>query len=185
MSGVLPIAANISTLFRELPLLERFDAARSHGFDGVEIQLPTPSRRGAGESGRAAGMPVVLINVPSSRGASIRIAGGPISSPVPSAARTSGRIRRGVGASLVHVLAGLAPARRTARNAFAHTKTIWISPSICCVPRSRPLDRALEPIDAPGYLLSSFDAARSILSRRAPESGCNSMLTTRRAWASI
>jgi hydroxypyruvate isomerase len=34
------IAANISVLFRELPLLQRFDAARDAGFNGVELQFP-------------------------------------------------------------------------------------------------------------------------------------------------
>jgi len=34
------IAANISVLFRELPLLQRFDAALDAGFSGVELQFP-------------------------------------------------------------------------------------------------------------------------------------------------
>jgi hydroxypyruvate isomerase len=33
---MLKIVANISTLFHELPMLERFRAAREAGFDGVE-----------------------------------------------------------------------------------------------------------------------------------------------------
>jgi hydroxypyruvate isomerase len=33
---MLEIVANISTLFHELPMLERFRAAREAGFDGVE-----------------------------------------------------------------------------------------------------------------------------------------------------
>jgi hydroxypyruvate isomerase len=34
------LAANLSMLFNELPLLERFGAAKSAGFNGVEIQFP-------------------------------------------------------------------------------------------------------------------------------------------------
>lgn len=34
------IAANISLMFGEMPLLSRFAAARDSGFDGVEIQFP-------------------------------------------------------------------------------------------------------------------------------------------------
>ena len=34
------IAANLSLLFTELPLIERILAARVAGFDGVEIQFP-------------------------------------------------------------------------------------------------------------------------------------------------
>ena len=34
------IAANLSLLFGELPLLARIQAAAAAGFDGVEIQFP-------------------------------------------------------------------------------------------------------------------------------------------------
>lgn len=33
-------SANLSLLFTELPLLERFEAAKRHGFEAVEIQFP-------------------------------------------------------------------------------------------------------------------------------------------------
>lgn len=59
------IAANISMLFREMPLLDRFRASRAAGFDGVEMQFPysdagTLLARAAAD----AGMPVILINAP-------------------------------------------------------------------------------------------------------------------------
>jgi hydroxypyruvate isomerase len=59
------IAANISMLFTELALPERFAAARQAGFDGAEIQFPYD--HGADElaaAARAASAPVVLINIP-------------------------------------------------------------------------------------------------------------------------
>ncbi|OAI04581.1 hydroxypyruvate isomerase [Methylomonas methanica] len=37
---MLRFTANLSLLFTELPLLERFQAAKQHGFDAVEIQFP-------------------------------------------------------------------------------------------------------------------------------------------------
>jgi hydroxypyruvate isomerase len=37
---VLRFAANLSLLFAERPMLERFAAARAAGFDAVEIQFP-------------------------------------------------------------------------------------------------------------------------------------------------
>lgn len=59
------IAANLSMLFTELPLRDRVVAAAAAGFDGVEIQfpyeLPALSLKEALE---AAGMPLVLINLP-------------------------------------------------------------------------------------------------------------------------
>lgn len=59
------IAANLSLLFTELPLLERVVAAAAAGFDGVEIQFPyeLPAVR-LKEALAAAGMPLRLINLP-------------------------------------------------------------------------------------------------------------------------
>jgi hydroxypyruvate isomerase len=37
---VLKFTANLSLLFTELPLIDRFKAAKEHGFDAVEIQFP-------------------------------------------------------------------------------------------------------------------------------------------------
>ena len=59
------IAANLSLLFNELPLVERVVAAAAAGFDGVEIQFPyeLPAIR-LKEALDAAGMPLRLINLP-------------------------------------------------------------------------------------------------------------------------
>ena len=59
------ISANLSMLFTELPLVERVVAATTAGFDGVEIQFPyeLPAIR-LKEALAAAGMPLVLINLP-------------------------------------------------------------------------------------------------------------------------
>ncbi len=59
------LAANVSTLFKELPFLERFAAARRAGFGAVEYQ--TAYELAAGEIARAArdaGVQVVLHNLP-------------------------------------------------------------------------------------------------------------------------
>lgn len=59
------IAANLSLLFTELPLLQRVAAAAEAGFDGVEIQfpyeLPASELQAALE---AAQMPLVLLDLP-------------------------------------------------------------------------------------------------------------------------
>lgn len=59
------IAANLSLLFTERPLLERLRAAAAAGFDGVEIQFPyeLPAIRLKEELERV-GLPLVLINLP-------------------------------------------------------------------------------------------------------------------------
>ena len=58
-------SANLSLLFTELPLLERFSAARECGFRGVEIQFPyeTPAEHIKAQIDLT-GLELVLINVP-------------------------------------------------------------------------------------------------------------------------
>ncbi|MEK5790305.1 hydroxypyruvate isomerase, partial [Acinetobacter johnsonii] len=34
------LAVNLSMIFTEVPLIERFELARNHGFQHVEIQFP-------------------------------------------------------------------------------------------------------------------------------------------------
>lgn len=59
------ISANLSMLFTEVPLLDRFARARRAGFEVVELQFPyeVPIDELARAS-REAGTPVVLFNVP-------------------------------------------------------------------------------------------------------------------------
>ena len=55
--------ANISLLFTEVPFLERFAAARSAGFDAVEMWWPRGEDLDAVEAAvAAAGVEVVLLN---------------------------------------------------------------------------------------------------------------------------
>lgn len=61
----MPICANLSLLFTELPLIERVSAAAEAGFAGVEIQFPyeVPAAALQAELQRS-GMPLVLFNLP-------------------------------------------------------------------------------------------------------------------------
>ncbi len=60
------LAANLSLLFPQLPFLERFAAARKAGFRYVEYQFPYAfgSAREVADAARAAGVEVVLHNLP-------------------------------------------------------------------------------------------------------------------------
>lgn len=58
------LSCSVSMMFRELPLLERFAAAKAAGFEGVEIQvLMEGAPHDMAQAARAAGLDVVLINV--------------------------------------------------------------------------------------------------------------------------
>ncbi|WBG63220.1 hydroxypyruvate isomerase family protein [Pseudomonas citronellolis] len=61
----MPICANLSLLFTELPMIERVRAAAEAGFAGVEIQFPyeVPAAALQAELQRS-GMPLVLFNLP-------------------------------------------------------------------------------------------------------------------------
>ncbi len=60
------LAANLSMLFKEVPFLERFAAARKAGFRAVEYQYPYKfSAEDVAAAARDAGVDVVLHNVPS------------------------------------------------------------------------------------------------------------------------
>ena len=59
------VAANLSMLFTELPLLERVAAAAAAGFDGVEVQFPYEVPAAVlKEKLDTFSMPLVLINLP-------------------------------------------------------------------------------------------------------------------------
>lgn len=62
---MLQLAVNVSTMFTELPMLERFAAVRAAGFDAVEVQLPYELDRTElkGEL-RKNGLKMVLFNIP-------------------------------------------------------------------------------------------------------------------------
>jgi len=66
MRAVPKLAANISLLFPQLPFLGRFAAAAKAGFRYVEYQFPYPfgSAKEIAEQARAAGVEVVLHNLP-------------------------------------------------------------------------------------------------------------------------
>ena len=66
MLAIMPrLAANLSTLFKERPFLERFRAAADAGFRAVEYQYPYEEQAGEiAKRARDAGLQVVLHNMP-------------------------------------------------------------------------------------------------------------------------
>ncbi len=154
------LAANLSLLFNELPLLERVRAAAVAGFAGVEIQFPYEVPAVAlKEALERAGLRLVLINVP----AGDLMAGGPGLAAVPArqaefdaalqealsyAAMVRpqwvnvlpGRLAEGVGRH--QALTCLAANLRRAAEAFA-----VLGIGVLC--------EAINPLDMPGFLIST------------------------------
>lgn len=155
-------AANLSWLFTERPLVERFAAARAAGFAAVEILFPyeEPAAQLA-EAARLAGTPVVLINCPPPNWT-----GGPRGyAAVPGGeARFEKDFERALrfagvlGARHLHLMAGAAEGP-AARATFLRNLR-WAAG------RAPGRSLTIEPInrtDMPGYFLADFREALEIV----------------------
>lgn len=164
------LAANLSLLFAELPLLERVRAAAVAGFAGVEIQFPYEVPAIAlKEALQRAGLPLVLINLP----AGDLMSGGAGLAAVPQrraefaaalqealsyAAMTRpqwvnvlpGRLAAGV--SRAEALDCLVDNLRQAAEAFA-----VLGIGVLC--------EAINPLDMPGFLINSPEQLDQLLRR--------------------
>jgi hydroxypyruvate isomerase len=162
------IAANISLLFADLPLPARFAAAAEAGFDGVEIQFPYDHDPASlAEAARAAGMPVVLINIPAGD-----IAGGDVGLGALPGRRAEFRaaVQRcipyatALGVARVNILSGRAgpEADRAACHGtlvenLRHAADAFAPFGI------RVLVEPVNTFDVPGFFLGSLDAALRVL----------------------
>lgn len=162
------LAANLSLLFNELPLLERVRAAAVAGFAGVEIQFPYEVPAIAlKEALERTGLPLVLINLP----AGDLMTGGPGLAGVPArqaefdaalqealsyAAMVRpqwvnvlpGRLAEGVERD--QALACLTANLRRAGEAFA-----VLGIGVLC--------EAINPLDMPGFLISTPEQLDELL----------------------
>lgn len=154
------IAANLSLLFNELPLVERVVAAAAAGFDGVEIQFPyeLPAIR-LKEALEAAGMPLRLINLP----AGDLMNGGPGLAAVP-ARQTE------FEAALQQALSYAAMVRPALVNVLPGRLAEGVEPEqtlVCLVDNLRKtaeafqllgiavVVEAINPLDMPGFLINT------------------------------
>ncbi len=155
-------AANLTLLFNELPMLERFEAASRAGFQGAEILFPydlaAPELRRAA---RGAGLDVVLINCPPPNWA-----GGPRGfAAVPESQdrfrrdfERALRVAEALSARHIHVMAGKAEGPR-AFDCFVENLA-WATH------RAPHASLTIEPkntVDLPGYFLDSFDLALRVI----------------------
>lgn len=154
--------ANLSTMFPELPLLDRFAAARAAGFDAVEILFPydCPANDILAALG-AHHLELALINCPPPN-----YAGGPRGFAAVPGGETrfrhdfgrALRYARALGARHLHVMAGTAEGA-AARQVFVENLR-WAAAH---APRQ---SLTIEPInrhDMPGYFLADFRLAVEVI----------------------
>ena len=155
-------AANLTVMFTELPLLDRFSAARSAGFNAVEVLFPYDTSA-ADLLDRIAGngLTLALINCPppnytqGPRGFAA-VPGG--QARFQHDFKRSLRYARALGAKHLHLMAGVA-AGPEAKAAFIENLT-WAA----ALAPTQSL--TIEPInrgDMPGYFLNDFDLAAEVL----------------------
>lgn len=154
------LVANISLLFTEMPMTERFEAASLAGFDAVEILFPYDADISAiAIASQAAQMPMHLINTPpgdwqaGERGFAA-LPGPRFQASLDVACQTAHRL----GATLVHVMAGNAATKdgvstlcKNLRKASDHAPDLTF------------LLEPLNNISFPGYALSDFETAAHCL----------------------
>lgn len=164
-------AANLTMLFTEQPMLDRFAAAAHAGFRGVEILFPYDlSARDLSRAATAAGVEMVLINCPPPNWA-----GGPRGFAAQPGMQDrfrrdfdrALRVAEALRARMIHVMAGVAEG--------AEAEAVLIDNLIWAAQRAPKIGLTIEPInrtDIPGYFLADYDqAARIIAAVDAPNLG--------------
>lgn len=161
-------AANLTYLFKELPFLDRFDAAAEAGFDGVEVLFPYDDA--ASEIVRRlkrADLPMVLMNTPppnwtgGARGfAAVPGAQGRFKMDFRRTLRYAERLRP----QHIHIMAGVAEGPE-ALDLFVENLT-WAAAE---APNQSLTIEPLNTGDMPGYFLDSFALASDVLDRVAAQ----------------
>ncbi|RNF33731.1 hydroxypyruvate isomerase family protein [Paracoccus methylarcula] len=155
-------AANLTMLFTEIPMEERFAAAAGAGFAGVEILFPydipaaTLSRKAV-----AAGLEIVLINTPPPNWA-----GGPRGfAAVPGLEERfrydfdrALRFARSLRSRHIHVMAGTTG--DAAARAIFIRNLAWAAKR---APHASLTIEVINPTDKPGYFLADFELAAEII----------------------
>ncbi len=155
-------AANLTKMFRELPFLDRFDAAADAGFQGVEVFFPYDDA--ATELTRRMGrnaLVMVLINCPPPNwaGGSRGLAAVPgTEARFQYDFRRSLRYAQALGAKHLNLMTGKAEGAAARETLVENLK--W------AVAQAPEMSLTLEPInpdDMPGYFLNDFGQTLDIL----------------------
>ena len=166
------LAANLSTLFTELPFLDRYDAAAAAGFRAVECQFPYGAPAEAiRERLERRGLEQILINTPSGNAAARErgLAGLPgRTAEFRECFAQALYYARVLDCHRIHVMAGVCPPRheRSACHDVFVENLRWAADE--CVD---DIELLVEPIntrvDVPGYLIDSSAMALECIRRAA------------------
>ncbi len=165
---MLKFCANLSLLFTELPMLERFQAARDAGFKAVEIQFPYDYPAAAvRQAADDAGVEIILFNLP----VADFMQGGNGLACVPSRAE---EFKQALEHALTYasllkpqcmnVLAGRIPAGVSVEDALqTYVGNLRLSAEAMAREGIKCVFEALNNIDIPGYPVNSISQSRDVL----------------------
>lgn len=166
------LAANLDWLFQEIPMTERFAAAKRAGFKGVEILFPyRHALRDLVTAREAAGIDVILVNTPLGDDAKgekgLACLPGRQADFRASLARAL-EIAKALGAPRLHVVAGIMP-EGADRKAFdaAYRENVRYAADACGAAGVVAFLEPLNTRDNPGFYLRSFDLAAEIVNEVA------------------
>jgi 2-dehydrotetronate isomerase len=164
-------AANLGTLFTELPFLERFAAARTAGFRAVEFQAPYDfSAREIAARAEAAGVKIVLFNAPMGNAkAGERGFGAQPGREADFDASVARALdyARVLDCQQIHVLAGLENAEGRAKQEAVYVANLQRAAMKAAAQGVTLLIEPLNRRDNPSYFLSTTREAVAILDRVA------------------
>ena len=164
-------AANLSTLFTELPFLDRFAAARKVGFQAVEFQAPYDFA--AGEiAARAtqAGLKIVLFNAPMGNAkAGDRGFGAQLGreADFDASVATALSYARALDCRQIHVLAGLAVPGEQPMQEKTYVANLQRAADVATAQGTTLLIEPLNARDNPAYFLNTTRQAVELLDRVA------------------
>jgi hydroxypyruvate isomerase len=163
---MLGFSANITLLFSEVPLLERFAAARAAGFSAVEIQVPYGvATAELAAAAAAAGVAVVLINAPMGDGpggfgtAALPHRGARFRAELEQAAEYAQALK----VPLVNVLTGCAAAQDRPAAVGRVTENLSLAAEVLEQVGARPLLEVINRISVPDYCVADFALAGDII----------------------
>src|SRR6185437_188887 len=164
-------AANVSTLFTELPFLDRFAAAQKAGFRAVEFQAPYDFAAGEiAACAEAAGVKIVLFNAPmgNAKAGERGFSAQPGREADFDASITKALdYARVLNCQQIHVLAGLESADGRAKQEAVYVANLQRAAVKAAAQGITLLIEPLNRRDNPGYFLNTTREAIAILDRVA------------------
>jgi 2-dehydrotetronate isomerase len=162
------LSASLDCLFLDLPLLDRFAAARRCGFEAVEMQFPyVESAETLRQAAKEADVVVALINAPSgdwAKGDRGLAAVANRSDEFDESIRLAEYYATVLQVPYVHILAGIEDVRNAEATSRYERRLVLAGYRLT---RSNilPLIEPINSFDMPGYFLSSFEIASATIAR--------------------